>query len=113
VKNPYSVLGVGREATDEEIRKAWLAMVHRYPPETAPGKFRKIREAFETIETRSRRLRYYLFSTDCHSDNPIEALIGELERPAVRRPPSQHELQRMIERSFDTVYLQKEAQRKK
>jgi curved DNA-binding protein CbpA len=107
VKNPYSVLGVNRGATDEVIRKAWLEMVRRYPPETAPGKFREIREAFETISTRTRRLRHYLFSTDCHIDGPIEALTGELDQPANRRPPALYDLRKMIERSFDAVYLQR------
>lgn len=113
MKNPYDVLDVDPKATDEEIRRAWIEMVHRYPPETSPGKFREIREAFDAISTRTRRLRSYLFSTDCHIENPIEALTGELKRPAARRPPALYDLRKMIARSFDTVYLKKEARRKK
>jgi curved DNA-binding protein CbpA len=106
VKNPYKILGVKLDATDEMIRKAWLEKVHQFPPETASEKFKEIREAYEKIGTRSSRYRNYLMSTDCYIDSPFEALTQELEDISNRRPPSINELQTIISQSFDQIYSQ-------
>lgn len=105
VKNPYRLLGVTPDAGDEEIRKAWLEKVRRFPPENAPDEFRMMREAYETISTRTKRLRHYLFSTDSYSTCPFEALTTQLETPANRTPPSMEELNELITQQFDTMHV--------
>ncbi|HNY65304.1 MAG TPA: DnaJ domain-containing protein [Deltaproteobacteria bacterium] len=59
-EDPYAVLGVDRDATDEEIRKAYRALANRYHPdkvehlgeefrELAEKRFRKISEAYHAL----------------------------------------------------------------
>lgn len=55
-KDPYSVLGVSKSATNEEIKKAYRALSKKYHPdlnpdnkETAEVKFKEIQEAYKII----------------------------------------------------------------
>lgn len=56
--DPYGVLGVGRNATDEEIKKAYRALSRKYHPdanvnnpnkEQAEEKFKEIQQAYQQI----------------------------------------------------------------
>jgi curved DNA-binding protein CbpA len=104
MKNPYKVLEVQINATDEEIRKAWLEKVKQFPPDRFPEKFKDIREAYERIENRTSRLRHFLFSTDLYIDSPFEALTQEIEDPAKRKPPSSGDFQGILRKSFDKLH---------
>ena len=103
MKNPYQILGVSESSTDETIRKAWLEKVRQYSPETAPEKFKEIRDAFEKIKSKPDRLRHFLFSTDCYIDSPVEALTAELEDISKRRPPSLKFFQNLISQTFNQL----------
>lgn len=59
-KNPYEVLGVREDATDEEIKEAYRALARKYHPdkyideglkEMATEKMKTINEAYEEIKT--------------------------------------------------------------
>ena len=59
--NPYEVLGVKEGASDEEIRKAYLALVKKYHPdqfrdnplsELAAEKLKEVNEAYEMLRKR-------------------------------------------------------------
>jgi curved DNA-binding protein CbpA len=56
----YAVLGVDTDATEEEIRRAWLAGVREHPPDRDPEGFRRLREAYDhlrdPLERRAERL---------------------------------------------------------
>lgn len=56
--DPYSILGVSRDATDEEIKKAYRAMSRKYHPDANVGasnmdqieeKFKEIQQAYQQI----------------------------------------------------------------
>lgn len=47
-QNPFAVLGLTADASEEEIRSRYLELVKRYPPDREPEKFREIHIAFET-----------------------------------------------------------------
>ena len=49
--NPYAILGCSMQSSDTEIRQAYLDRVRAFPPDSASGEFRLIREAYERIRT--------------------------------------------------------------
>ncbi|MEZ6101370.1 MAG: J domain-containing protein [Pirellulaceae bacterium] len=49
VSNPHDILGVSAEASDDEIRQAYLARVREFPPDRQPDRFREIHEAYQLL----------------------------------------------------------------
>ena len=47
---PYTVLGVHRDASEAEIRARYLELVKQFPPERDPDKFRAVQAAFEAAK---------------------------------------------------------------
>jgi tetratricopeptide (TPR) repeat protein len=54
----YERLGIAREASREEVRAAYRALLRQYPPERAPEEFKRIREAYETLNDPASRAEY-------------------------------------------------------
>jgi len=60
----YTVLGVGRDATNEEIKKAFRRIARETHPDTNPGDtkaealFREAAEAYEVLSDRDRRAKH-------------------------------------------------------
>jgi len=62
-KDYYAVLGVGRTATEEEIRRAYRKMALRFHPDKnqEPGaeeRFKEISEAYEVLSSKEKRAEY-------------------------------------------------------
>lgn len=57
---PYQILNVAPDATDAEIREAYLQLVRRYPPTQSPDRFTLIAKAHEKVNTPEKRLDYEL-----------------------------------------------------
>jgi len=62
----YSVLGVDRQATDEEIKKAFRRLARQYHPDVsrspdAEAKFKEINEAYEVLSDGDKRAMYDRF----------------------------------------------------
>ncbi|MBN1310063.1 MAG: DnaJ domain-containing protein [Anaerolineae bacterium] len=49
--NPYEVLGLRQNASLEQVKKAYFALVREFPPERDPIAFKKIRAAYEAVRT--------------------------------------------------------------
>ena len=49
--DPYAVLGVDREASEVDLRQAYLEGVRGYPPERDPEGFKRVRQAYERLVT--------------------------------------------------------------
>jgi hypothetical protein len=77
--DPIEVLGISQNATDEEIRAAYLLKVREYPPDRAPEQFEKIRDAHEILRDPRRRVRHRLFSVDPGA--PLVSLFTDDARP--------------------------------
>ncbi len=59
----YEVLGVNKDATDKEIKNAYLKLAKQYHPdlnksEDAPAKFKEVTEAYEVLKDKDKRARY-------------------------------------------------------
>jgi DnaJ-class molecular chaperone len=65
LKNYYQMLGVGRDANAEDIKKAFRKLVLRFHPdrnagssEEAEERFKEINEAYEVLGDEQKRLHY-------------------------------------------------------
>lgn len=62
----YEVLGLGKDASKEEIRKAYRKLARKYHPDVnkepdAEGKFKEAKEAYETLSNEQKRAQYDQF----------------------------------------------------
>ena len=67
----YEVLGVNKNATDEELKKAFRKMAKKYHPDANPDnkkeaeiKFKEVNEAYETLSNPQKRKMYDQFGPD-------------------------------------------------
>ena len=63
-KDYYAILGVGKDATDEQLRKAYRRLAFKYHPDKNPNnpeaerKFKEAAEAFEVLSDKEKRKAY-------------------------------------------------------
>lgn len=66
-KDYYAVLGVGRDASEADIKKAYRKMAAKYHPDKPTGdeaKFKELSEAYETLSDPEKRGLYDQFGSD-------------------------------------------------
>lgn len=59
---PYTILEIDEQATDADIKQAYLRKVKQFPPDHHHEQFQRIQQAYETIKDLGRRTRYALFT---------------------------------------------------
>ncbi|HEY82771.1 MAG TPA: J domain-containing protein [Dehalococcoidia bacterium] len=63
-KDYYEILGVRRDATEQEIKQAYRRLARKYHPDVNPGdksaeaKFKEINEAYEVLSDKEKRRKY-------------------------------------------------------
>src|SRR5947199_973952 len=60
----YKTLGVGKNATDEEIKKAYRKLARQYHPDRNPGdkqaeaNFKEVQSAYDVLSDKDKRARF-------------------------------------------------------
>jgi curved DNA-binding protein CbpA len=64
MNDPFTVLGVGEDAGDEQIKQRYLALVRAFPPDREPERFQAYRAAYEALRDQRKRLEVKLLRTN-------------------------------------------------
>ena len=65
-KDYYNMLGISKDAGDDEIKKAYRKLAHRYHPDKKGGneaKFKEINEAYQVLSDKQKRTQYDQFGS--------------------------------------------------
>jgi molecular chaperone DnaJ len=63
MKDYYQILGINRDASPEEIKKAYYKLAHKYHPDKGGDekKFKEINEAYQVLSDKEKRTQYDQF----------------------------------------------------
>lgn len=84
-KNPYDILGVPRNASAEEVKKAYRILSRKFHPDAhvnspdakaAEEKFKEIQEAYEQIQSGNFGGSYWNTDYQGYTDNNLEAIAS-------------------------------------
>ncbi|MCU0493770.1 MAG: DnaJ domain-containing protein [Chloroflexaceae bacterium] len=70
IKDYYQVLGIGRNASEQEIKQSYRKLARQYHPDINPGdkqaeaRFKEINEAYEVLSDSEKRAKYDRFGSD-------------------------------------------------
>jgi molecular chaperone DnaJ len=72
MKDYYKILGVPRDASQEEIKKAYRKLAHKYHPDKGGDeqKFKEINEAYQVLGDKEKRAQYDKFGTVFEGASP-------------------------------------------
>ncbi len=86
--DPYEILSVGPETSDEQIRQRYLELVRQNPPDRSPQRFAEVRRAYEQLRDPVARLEKKLFSTT--TSDTMAAIMADVKQRLRRtRIPTQ------------------------
>ena len=78
--DPYQVLGIEPQASDDEIRASYLRKIREHPPEGDAGAFERVRDAYAELRDPRERTRRLLFGGD-----PLPPMVKLLDGRAPAR----------------------------
>lgn len=72
MKDYYKILGIAKEATAEEIKKAYRKLAHKYHPDKGGDeeKFKEISEAYQTLSNKDKKAQYDQFGQTFEGAGP-------------------------------------------
>jgi len=91
-KDPYNALGLSREATQEDIRKAHRKLVRKYHPDANPEdpradeRFKEIQQAYEVLSDEKKRREYDEGLRTSSRGSPGRSRSRESSRESSSRP---------------------------
>lgn len=85
--NPFLVLNVTPDCSDEEVRTAYHRLLREYSPEKFPLEFQQIHEAATALQTERDRWRVHLLHQPERPQSPLEALEAFARLPGRSSPP--------------------------
>src|SRR5258708_34498737 len=63
MSDPFSTLGVGEDADDDQIKQRYLSLVRLFPPDREPERFQAYRAAYEALSDQRKRLETKVLGT--------------------------------------------------
>ncbi len=100
MKTPYEILSIPRDSDDEIVKKGYLVMVKRYPPERFPKEFQRIRAAYESVKTQKARMSFFLFDTTLPD---VDELIEDVRAGADKGRPDLQTMRRLLATSMPNM----------
>ena len=103
----YQVLGVGRDATEQDIKKAFVKLGLQYHPDLNPGrenegKFKEIYEAYTVLRDAAKRSEYDRLGRDAYTgeETPFDLSLENIlyEVLEVKRDASEQDINRAATR---------------
>lgn len=85
--NPFLILDVTPDSTDEEVRAAYTRLLRKYPPEHFPEEFQMIQESATILRTARERWGVWFNPDNRKAKSPLEALQDFQKLPARICPP--------------------------
>ena len=82
----YDVLGVGRSASEKDVRQAYRRLARQYHPDVNPGdkaaeqKFKEVNEAYEVLSDQEKRKKYDRYGDNWKRSDQIEQERQERQR---------------------------------
>ncbi len=80
-KDYYQILGVSKDAPEEEIRKAFHKLAHKHHPDKGGDekKFKEINEAYQTLSNKEKRAQYDRFGQTFDGASGFSAPGGDFQ----------------------------------
>jgi len=82
MKDPYNILGVDKNSTDVEIKKAYRKLAKEYHPDKSSGneeRFKEIADAYETLGDPNKKAQY-----DQRGSNPFGGSMDDIFEDFIR-----------------------------
>ncbi len=110
MKTYYSILGIDRNASQEEIKKAYRKLAKKYHPDVNPGnkeaeeKFKEVNEAYNTLSDEALKKRYDDGQDGKTDQGPVKQ--GNNNKGTVKKPQGNtgkidlNDLEKSFERFF-------------
>jgi curved DNA-binding protein CbpA len=75
MNDPFTVLGVGEDADDDQIKQRYLALVRAFPPDREPERFQAYRAAYEALRDQRKRLETKLLRSNDAALSRLKLLV--------------------------------------
>jgi curved DNA-binding protein CbpA len=100
--DPFTILGVDRQADDAAVKRAYLEAVKAHSPEQDPEGFQRCRAAYEKIASKRQRLAYCLTRLE-REPPPVTDLLRHLMDNRQQRRPNADHLRAVLAETAGTI----------